>query len=529
MTVAGELREAYYHRVRPVVGERLRGRCVGLLQPGQLATAADALARSGVLRWRVAPGPPVRRGGPLARALGERWVGQRAGAAFVQHLREHNRWEDRWDLRLVEHPERAREVDLLLGAGPPALGLCRAAETPSICLLPLRRGASYAVLAMHPRLPSAEAFLEPLVSAAASPGESAAHTLDALEGGDVLASLARGLLLDTALPGGLAERMLRTAAPLVVRGSAAWPWEVALVRPAQAQWLRRLLARRLDRPGRTPLAGRRVLIVGCGTASNWIPELWASGAALTLVDAKPFSLYNPVRQLAGTDFVDDAPKPVALQRVLERREGHEGDTEPVTRRCHAVVLRVSLEDPASLKDYRTLLDRVRPDLAVVGTGRSQDDNFPISAELRRRGVPHMVPTAFPGVTHFKHIVVDGLRGPSYDELQNHLPVDRGPGPRLDEAARQLYYGGTQPATLVETLPSVHSGLRLLEQLALPPAARAAWFLRLQRQRRTCLVGANRVETRQGMPLYGVEQPCQVVAYGADDVTAPEGGGEEEAR
>jgi len=527
VTGSTDLLSAYYHRVRPVVGRGLEGRCVGLLDPGPLAVAADALARSGVLRWRVAPGRVVRSGDALARALGERWVGSLAGHALVEHLQEHNRWEDRWDLEVVPRPDAALEVDLLLGVGQASLRRCRAACPPAACALMIAGGAASAVVALHPTLPTSDTLVDVLCQAVPASGAAArARPLDLLDAADVLAAMARDLLLPGGgLPGGLQQHMAAMETSLVLRGSPAWPWEVAFVAPNQTEWLRRLLARSWRRPSRLPrpaLSGRHVLIVGCGTASNWLPELWADGAHLTLVDAKPFSVYNPVRQLAGTDFVGQDPKPLALQKVLERRSGPGRGLVAVGARCRGAVLRVSLEDPASVRAYRTLLDEAAPDLAILGTGRSQDDNYTLAEELRVRGIPHVVPTAFPGVSHYKHIAVDGARGPSYDDLGSRLPVDRGPGPRLDDASRQLYYGGTQPATLVETLPSVHSGLRLLKQLALPPAVRAPWLLRLTRSGRTCLVGANRVEVRAGMPLYGVRHPFQVVAYGIDDVTATGG-------
>ncbi|MBM4319333.1 MAG: hypothetical protein FJ125_05065, partial [Deltaproteobacteria bacterium] len=75
MSGARELRELYYQRIRPVVGELLLQRTVAVLDPGPLATVVDALARSGVLRWRIAAGGTVGEGSPLAVAFGRRWVG----------------------------------------------------------------------------------------------------------------------------------------------------------------------------------------------------------------------------------------------------------------------------------------------------------------------------------------------------------------------------------------------------------------------------------------------------------------------
>jgi hypothetical protein len=84
----------------------------------------------------------------------------------------------------------------------------------------------------------------------------------------------------------------------------------------------------------------------------------------------------------------------------------------------------------------------------------------------------------------------------------------------------MFYGGSQPATLAETLPSAHSLLRLVVDLGLPRGARPAYLLAELAAERTCLVGSNRAEqSPAGGWLYGLAQPFSMVSYGVEDVLA----------
>jgi hypothetical protein len=103
-------------------------------------------------------------------------------------------------------------------------------------------------------------------------------------------------------------------------------------------------------------------------------------------------------------------------------------------------------------------------------------------------------------------------------LQGHLAIDGGAGPSLSPDEQQMFYGGTQPATLAETLPSAHSLLRLARDLALPPAARPPYLQAQLAGERNCLVGANRAERdAAGGWLYGVDRPFKMVSFGIADI------------
>ena len=86
----------------------------------------------------------------------------------------------------------------------------------------------------------------------------------------------------------------------------------------------------------------------------------------------------------------------------------------------------------------------------------------------------------------------------------------------------MFYGGTQPATLAETMPSAFSLLRLARDLALPPAARPAYLAQQLYAERPCFVGANRAERTtladgSKQWLYGVDRPFKMVSYGMGDL------------
>jgi hypothetical protein len=270
-----------------------------------------------------------------------------------------------------------------------------------------------------------------------------------------------------------------------------------------------------------------VLVIGLGTASLLCGELpQMVGGDLFFVDCKAVSPFNPVRQIYGTEQIGQH-KGEALCALLARRLDPAGSWQRTERgplRCWRgdrtlgwSDLRLRAADRASVKRFGELLDETQPTLAVVAMGRSRDDNFVAAAELRRRGIRHLTPTAFPGVSHFKHIVTDGSDGPCYDCLQGHLAVDGGAGPTLQPDEREMFYGGTQPATVAETYPSAFSLLRLARDLGLPPAARPGYLRAQLAAERCCFVGANRVERSGASWLYGVALPFSMVTYGIEDL------------
>ncbi|HEV8320625.1 MAG TPA: hypothetical protein VG389_03360 [Myxococcota bacterium] len=513
----------YYQRVAPVVGESLRGRTVRARGAAGLARALEALGRTGVTSFSVPPGEAD------------------VGAALAEALGAHNRWEA-YDVAAEEAPPAGTALLVACGgpggAGAAALAEARRAGVPAVlgwlldgCVAPVARLVWLPDLDAD-RAAARAADLRVAELDAAAPADPRLRFLDWLDLNALCLAAATSLLVrggPRARPE-LEDLWLGERRVLLLHGSVHWPWEVRY--PAIDHPLA-LAAESVPPPLRPALTARaRVLLLGCGTGSLFAGEAVRFFRQLVMVDAKPFSAFNPVRQLAGTDHVEGKLKPFALQDVLAERIAPDGawDDEtdgPVLWRrgmgyaLGAAELFLREGDPASVARFEELCDRVRPDVAVVAMGRSRDDNFTACEILRRRGVRHVVPSAFPGVTHYKHVLVDGADGPCYECLQNRLPVDAGAAPELTPEARELFYGGTQPATMAETLPSVYSLLRLVVELSLPRSVRAPWLQERLSLGATCFVGGNRaLRTPAGDGwLYGVRLPHQVVSYGAREVRA----------
>jgi len=541
----GLWRETYFDRVRPVVGETLaRARAV-FWDLGHGYLAAEALARTGLRRqlWL----DDARPEGAFVRSLGRWATGHgRRGEALAAACREHNTFESEWEL--VTRPDSLEELHRALDERPDVLvargderardvaAAAIAAGTPLVMtFVPAPAlGALHIVWIPGTACP-ADRVLEACGRLAELPSldldQPAAH-IDGLEARSGALALASWILLGASRPD-LERPLVAEGRVILARGRPDWPWAVRFLAPAE---LDGLLARARPRYN-APLAllrDPRLLVIGLGTASLFCAE--AAGLLarqLIVVDAKAVSPYNPVRQVYSTRDIGD-PKANALARILTQRLDPAADWQtsnegPVSWRTSgsfrlgAAQLHLTAADPGAEEQLIELLDVARPTLAIVGMGRTHDDNFMVTAELRRRGIRHITPSAFPGVTHYKHIVTDGASGPCYDCLQGHLVVDAGPGPTLTEAQRELFYGGTQPATLAETYPSAHSLLRLAQDLAMPRGARPAYLAAELAAERACFVGSNRAERAvDGQWLYGVDQPFSMVAFGLEDLVVGTG-------
>ncbi|PID38306.1 MAG: hypothetical protein CSA65_00780 [Proteobacteria bacterium] len=539
-------REAYYQRVKPVVGELFFDRRVACWGLSEWHLAAAALAQSGIVDqlW-FDDDDPLEANDAQLRSLGQGALGQGRAAALEAHLRQHNGFEDSW--RLERRPRTIESLRGALAQRPPQLLLANLdAESPELLraaidagvptiLSAAPAGAVYEALQLswHPRAEvDVDALLGTVEALAGLPtrdADSPSAHVEALERRSLGLGLARWLLApERPKRPDLGEQLLEAGRVALLRGDGRWPWVARLGRPG-----RRVLELSVGAPPRfrapaSFVGGETLLVLGLGTASLFCGEAPMLAKRLVLLDCKDVSPANPVRQLFPTQTIG-APKGKALAELLARRIAPEARWErrelgagltalsAADRELIYGELFLSRRERGSRERFAAILDEVRPTLAVVAMGRSKDDNFLATAELRRRGIRHITPTAFPGVSHFKHIVTDGAEGPCYDCLQGHLAIDGGVGPTLSADERELFYGGTQPATLAETLPSAHSLLRLALDLALPSAARPPYLRAALADERSCFVGANRVERVEAGWLYGVDRPFSMVTYGMQDL------------
>ncbi|MBW2733080.1 MAG: hypothetical protein JRH20_11870 [Deltaproteobacteria bacterium] len=540
-------RENYFERVRPVLGDTLAEGHVFVWGLQRAHVVAEALARTGLRQQTFFDEGEVRPGSAFCRTLGVEHAGRSRTAALEAHIRAHNHFEDDW--QIASHPHDSELFSRCCAASPPRLivgeldaqapGVLRAAmdhHIPAVLtFLPRGSTPSCLQLVYHPQSTvDRDALLALTKELATLPALSEAQGLAAhiehLEAASMALGLCRWLLApERPLRPDLAHSIIERGAAIVLRGEPSWPWTVRFARPSHdiATLCVGGSARYL--PPDALRRSTRLLVIGLGTASLFCGEALGLSKEMILLDGKEVSPFNPVRQLYPSSRIGE-PKAEALAEVLARRICKRPEVgafetlealkvlEAGEHRFINGSLHLSARNASSKRCFGELLDTLKPDLAVVGMGRSKDDNFMATTELRKRGIRHVTPTAFPGVSHYKHIVTDGADGPCYDCLQGHLAIDGGAAPTLSEQERDVFYGGTQPATLAETLPSAHSLLRLVADLSLPPAARPTYLRRELASEQNCWVGANRTERLEGGGwLYGVKRPFQLVTYGIGDL------------
>jgi hypothetical protein len=536
--------DEYYRRVRPVVGNVLFERKLAIWDLGQGYLAAEALARTGLRRQIWFDGGDAS--GALCRSLGWEHAGRPRAEALASVCRAHNTYETDWDLRsepptleALRRSVREERPDLLLigaAAGVPAGEVAREAVAAGIpfvlTLVPRAAGVGCVHAAWIPGTAADPAQVvsacEDLARVPSLDLDAPENHLDGLEARSLSLALAKWILLRgrTARPD-LERPLVAEGRILLLRGRPDWPWAVRFEEPRPGVVARLSEGGSRYRPPLSLLRDARLVVLGLGTGSLFCAEAGSYFPHLVFVDSKEVTPVNPVRQIYGTRHVG-RPKAEVLTEILAQRldpggawasvsEGALHTHRSATRSLSWASLHLRGSDATAMQRWSEILDRTQPKMVVVAMGRTKDDNFAATEELRRRGIPHVTPSAFPGVTHFKHILTDGASGPCYDCLQGHLAVDSGPGPALTPEERDLFYGGSQPATLAETYPSAHSLLRLATDLTLPRAARPAYLLRELGAERSCFVGANRAERSGEGWLYGAAEPFTMVTYGVEDV------------
>ncbi|PLX24607.1 hypothetical protein C0580_04900 [Candidatus Parcubacteria bacterium] len=516
--------ELYFNRVMPVIGRQLEGKRIAFFNLELTHLIADAFARCGVRDMLFIDSAKTVDQGPFVLSYGRQYANRNIGQAIAQQIINHNQLIADWRHEQVEklEAEQAKSLDLIVAAGNIAdyHELARF-DVPMVFFLMLSGvPVNSLVLVKHPELPDPSSALDSIRSENVLTSTDIGYRLTWLDASDLAMNFAKALLLRGSPyeRHDLEDLMFGQGRNLVLRGQAKWPWWIHYVNPElKLDYIQRVMEQRyfVPQPPINILQDKRVMVIGCGTASLMIGELINFCRSLFLVDPKSFSAFNPVRQLLGTDAVGQA-KPKALIKHLTDKIGNKAGEFQTSD------LKVSDRDPHSLEQFEATLDSWQPDLVVVATGRTYDDNYAICELLRRRGIKHVVPTAFPGATHYKNIVVDGHEGPCYECIRGNTSLDYADGVDLNAEAREMFYTDvddpTQPATIFETWPSSHSLLRLSMELLLDPTLRSEWFTSCLAEERTCFVGANLTQkTDGGAYAYGVTCPGQMVVYGMDEL------------
>ncbi|MCK4539769.1 hypothetical protein KAU09_01285 [Candidatus Parcubacteria bacterium] len=553
----------YYNRILPVVGEAFKGKTIAVINPVFSCLIADALARCGLTKQLYFLSANVEKKDVLALSYGINTVGLDAGEALQNHIVEHNTMETAWDIQI--RPEKTREdiaealsehkVDLIIGGGDYETAalvnfLSRATGIPASGFM-LFDGllVESMIFIVDSDLPDCmPEYLADMLSRKKNKivsNPKLQHRLAWLGAIDVMMNFSKALLLrGTAYERkDLEDLLFKQRRNVILRGTFEWPWQIYYVNPNKKQdFLKKVFSSSYYMPP-VPieaLENDRVMVLGCGTGSLIIGELVNYYRHLLMVDYKHFSIYNPVRQLVGVNWIGEKIKPYALQDYLVRFFSLTGGKEEKfisqivkgdlartyysgSRSISAAELCLKEFDEKSIAKFNRLLDWFKPTLVIVATGRSYDDNFTACEILRKRGIKHIIPSAFSGATHYKVVVVDGESGPCYECFQNNLTLDMSPGIKINEDMRTMLYSDpddpTQPATIIETWPSAHLALRLSIELSLNKYLRSAWFAKAMQKEKICFVGGNNVEKiwNEDAYVYGVEYPGQVVIYGVEDI------------
>jgi hypothetical protein len=560
--------QEYYQRIIPIVGDALRSKRIAFFNAQLCAIPIDAFARCGTKSIMLFSSGVVDEKDPISLFYGNETIGKPADSAVAQSIIEHNQFEKEWNIMLyqelrmqsdeeIEFILQERKADLIFGGGDQKTcsrltAISKRTGIPAVIFCMFQDSLfNSGILVTHPELKNAGDFnmFNRFIQAAGknpvlqNPEDSfhMGRRMDYLECVDLAMIVACSILCKGTQyeQKGMNDLIFSQRRNIILRGTQDWPWWVHYINISKKkakEWLRKAFSSASARyyppmESLKNLESERVIIIGCGTGSLIVGELMNYFKSIMLIDCKEFSAYNPVRQLISTRYIGEK-KPFALQEILSKRVGKGGRSWKVsnplfdtvlTERCYqicAAELMLKEDNPESVRKFELILDLFKPTLAIIAMGQTQDDNFVAARILRQRGIRHIIPSAFPSATHFKDIFVDGKNGPCYACLQARLTLDVNPGPTLTEEQRDMFYGGTQPATVFETLPSAHSVVRLAIELMLPEELRSAWLGDLLTKEKTCLVGGNKVEmTSSGEWLYGVEFPGQVVCYGTEDLVS----------
>jgi hypothetical protein len=542
----------YFNRIEPIVGDHLRNKSLAIFNPSTSCLAADALARCGLRKQIYFLSSEITCNNPIYFNYRRSNIGLFSGEALKKEIIEHNRLETDWQIEVRKEEDPGdiiailedKKVDLLIGGGD--LKTCFFINELSVktnipaVIFNIFYGSplnSFIYISHPSMLNDFSEFWNIIQLNNKSTNDYENHYLKWLEAIDLVMNFSKALLLRGSKHEreDLEEIIFEQKRNLVLRGSNKWPWWIYYVNISEkVDFLKELFSSHyyILPPPTMLLEDKKVMVLGCGTASLLTRELVNCFKNILLLDYKKFSIYNPVRQLIGTDWVEKDLKPFALQQYLgeqlhlESNKLTEGDLlKDLSNEDYSISaseLCLKGDDKNSVRKFNELLDYFEPDVVVVGMGRTYDDNFTACEILRKRKIKHIIPSAFPGATHFKVIVVDGEKTPCYECLQNNLRVDVGPVVDLNEESREMFYTNpsdpTQPATIFETWPSVHLLLSLTVELCLDDKFRSKWFRDCLNLEKTCFVGGNISVKDNGAYAYGIKYPGQVVVYGVHDIT-----------
>ncbi len=460
-----------FARVRPLVGEALASRQVLVVGSPAVGVLVDYLVACGVQRW-------------LAMA-GDGWMEAQVAKLYARYGGELD-----ITLQIIGSTEEIRGADLVLVVDDMEIAGRLPLTLPRLAIFtPTASQPSCAMLALP-----GEIFNPPQRT-----GARDSTGWDWITAAPLMALAARALLL-------------RGTAYAMATWEDAWAKGLRVYcvgkahDPTLARWQRQIVASEDESPLYHTPSYRQgtLLIVGLGSLGSLAAQHLAPWVErLVLVDPDRVELVNLVRQSYCHAQVGET-KAMALAQTLQAAYSGLG--------CEPIV--------ASLPDEREvgeLINAFAVTAALVTTGTHAD--FAIARALRAESIPHVVGRCYARARFWEGIVVDGVTGPSYEQVRRQVAAGPTPAPTPEEIAAYGVVGELigEPATAMECGWAALWLARLTAQIIVPATVREAWFLARLAAGATCFIGGVVVEKRIEGEAYGVTVPGEVHAWSTEEI------------
>ncbi len=528
MTDTVSMREQYYSRVVRIVGDHFTEKVAHIINVPFVSSAVELLASCGLLKYSFSD---VNTVSVFHRLVWSFQAEPEFEEQFFAYLRNKNQFEDRWQFLCCTGT--VPQADIIIGGGSLADCLEVYAEAqkhnvPGIFGMLRADGSAVIGYALPGEL---FPWLEELTTGAQSPSWERYYDWQDLN--NQIANIAKALLLrGTPFQREDIERLIGAGKRTLFLQHPSWPWVNAFLDLHNSAEDTAWLQESLDTGGLAAVEDvdfrdKTVLIIGLGSLGSLIAEHFArKRSSIVGIDFKEVSLFNPVRQIYGTEHVG-MQKSIALSKILTDKM-----SSPMVAGEKKTFIGFDKEienSEAGEAFMDMIINAYHPDLIVLATAHPSE--VMVTDLARRRGIPHIVTKCYPRARWFEITVVDPFEGPCFSCLQSRLYT--GAAASLTEEQIAAYTTDdtdhmlqAEPATRIETGRCVDIAARLGSQLMQEYEDRAPWFNRMLEEQRTCLIGGNYSEYRQseqgdGEWTYGVEVPGAVALYGVKNFLGSE--------
>jgi hypothetical protein len=469
--------DEHFSRILPIVGDTLANKRVAVFGLQAAAPLIEYLAASGIGRWLWFADRRKHRERQLAAQL-TRQLAERHGMAL--HA----------DIRICTPQRKAfPSIDLVLAWGDQALletaaTFARQQQIPAVLCSHTAGEVSLRIAGIDGNYIGSQVVDDGKNTTV----PSGAAAWDTICGSALVAGVARALLLRNTPYQRADLQQLWAAGRYYLRIGGQHPCDI--------NWDTQATPPPTPPAFSTPSARRgTILIAGIGSiGSVAAAHLAPSAETLILADGDRVEPANPARQHYLLADIGK-PKAVALADRVD---------------APAIAYPQPLHSEEQLE---SLLAEHAIHAALIATGTDAD--FLIARVFREQNIPHVVARCYPRARYWEAILVDGARGPAFEDIRGHLRLGPGAAPTAEQIAAYSDAGAleAEPATLIESGWAAAWAARLTQQLALPAGLRERWLLELLAAERTCLVGGAYVESTPQGPAYHIDLPGRIWAWG----------------